>query len=154
MFSGVAGGLEGGAVPCRHQQPADPGPRVTGRHELPCDPQEQQLQWPFPEPAPSGGQRRRGRARRRGTFTPGRRQRGVPLRGRLPRDLAGQRRRHEPGQDPAPARRPGSAHDSMSTQRGSLQGQNGVVVACPGESLVLCHAPATPVTNRYKQTIA
>ena len=29
----------------------------------------------------------------------------------------------------------------MSTQRGSLQGQNGVVIACPGESLVLCHAP-------------
>ena len=53
---------------------------------------------------------------------PGSRQPGVPLRRRLPRDLAGQSRRHEPGQDPAPAQRPGSGHDSMSSPTRLLAG--------------------------------
>src|ERR1700678_535822 len=57
---------EGGPVPGRHEQPAHCRPRVAGRQEDSGDPLEQQLQRPSPEPAPGGGQRRRGRRRQPG----------------------------------------------------------------------------------------
>jgi hypothetical protein len=63
--------LEGGPVPGRHEQPADRRPRVAGGQEDSGDPPEQQFQRPFPEPAPGGGQRCRGRHRQAGGAIPG-----------------------------------------------------------------------------------